>query len=171
MTTATENEIVMKFYWMLSDQFGINRDKIVKEAGDAFNKEHLAIYPGQKIFLRRFLRWCKAYEVIPIIGPDKSDEGDEEGDEPISEETQNLYDEIDNRMHAYKKECENFCKQIGLETLKNKEGIVHCQVLQSKKGHVAIDNPCEGGHVIGKLAVPLDLIKKCVIIGFIPEES
>jgi hypothetical protein len=55
--------------------------------------------------------------------------------------------------------------------LKNEEGIIHCQVLESKKGYVAIDNPCEGGHAMGKLAVPLDLIKKCVIMGVIPNES
>lgn len=154
---------VEKFFEIMGNHFSKKESELRHEAGDPYNEENLPIYPGEKNYIRHFLLWCKEHEVIPLMGENK--EGEEKENPRLNDDMKALYAEIEEGVQAYRKECKRICDQIGLKTLVNNQNIVHGQVSECR---VTIDNPCGGGHVMGKLSVPIEFIEKCLVLG-IPE--
>jgi hypothetical protein len=159
------DEHVEKFSEIMGNHFSNKESELRHEAGDPYNEENLPIYPGEKNYIRHFLLWCKEHEVIPLMERTN-------GKDPVrldatrpDDDVEIICAEIWKRVNVYRKECKRVCDQIGLKILANNPSILHGQTSECR---VTIDNPCGGGHVMGKLSVPIEFIEKCLVLG-IPE--
>jgi hypothetical protein len=150
--------------------------------------DHKKWFDRESKYIRYFLRWLKEYRAIPVelkmpcpCGGEIAQEsefcnecrkvGEERGGWLYATSHNGegaFWGNIKEDKEKYKDECDKICEEIGLKYLRL-ERLPHCSSLQHEQEEfIVMDNPCTGGHVINQLALPIALLKKCLVLGCVP---